>query len=759
MRLATGARLGPYEIVAPLGSGGMGEVYRAHDTRLAREVAIKVISADYSADPQRLRRFEQEARAAARLSHPNILAVYDIGTHDGLPYVVSELLDGQTLEHHLARQPLETAALLDLAMQLADALATAHEHGIVHRDLKPSNVFVTSRGQVKVLDFGLAKIRSESGAAASAAESALTVDTLTSPGTALGTIAYMSPEQARGETVDERSDLFSAGVVLYEMATGQRPFGGSTSAVVFEAILNRMPTPPTHVNPRVAPELDRIIGRALEKDVHRRYQHARDLLADLRTTKRAIDAGSGPTSGAAARTPPSIAVLPFSDMSPQHDQEYFCEGLAEELINALTALAGLRVAARSSAFQFTGHAHDVKKVGEQLKVETVLEGSVRKAGNRLRITAQLIKVADGYHLWSERYDRDLDDVFAVQEEIARAIVEKLKVQLAGEQAIVKPHTADPEAYNLYLQGRYYWSRRGAGFLQQAIDCFERAIARDPSYALAHTGLADSYTVLGVFGVVPPGVALERARPAAERAIALDARLAEGHQALAFIRRMLDWNFREAERAYRIALDLKPGFALAHAQFGLMLASLGRIDEATAEVTRARAIEPLSGLVAYYSAAVHWFARRSEEALEECRRVNTLDPGLVASLWVESGILAQVGRMDEACQAADRAVTLSRRQTFFLGNAAWVQAAAGRRDAALSLVDELRDRSTREYVSPLHFADVATALGNLDEAFVWFERAYRERAPLLAIAATLPAYDSLRSDPRFGELLRKIGLPS
>jgi non-specific serine/threonine protein kinase len=669
MGLSPGARLGVYEIISLLGAGGMGEVYRARDPRLGRDVAIKVVPAAFSADPDRLRRFEQEARAAAALNHPNILAVYDVGTHDRQPYVVSELLDGETLNCRLARGAFSLDELFEVSVQIANALDAAHTRGIVHRDLKPANLFVTTRGQVKVLDFGLAKMRAGALTGAiglTAAQTEAHAGPRTDPGTALGTIAYMSPEQARGEPVDARSDLFSFGVVLYEMATGQSAFTGATSAVIFDAILNRVPTSVVQVNPALPLELARIIDRALEKRPEARYQHAHDLVTGLRAVQRAHDIATSHSGNRRAAVRPSIAVLPFSDMSPQHDQDYFCEGIAEELINALTAVEGLRVAARTSSFQFKGKAVDVSEIGARLKVDTILEGSIRKAGNRLRITAQLINTGDGYHLWSERYDRELDDVFVVQDEIARAIVSKLQVTLRGDpgRALVAPPTDDLEAYSLYLQGRYYWARRAEGFLQRAISCFEQAIARDASYALAHAGLADAYSTLGLYGGLPPDVAWSKAKPAAQNAIRLNNESGEAHHAMALVHWLFDWDFVAAERAFQKAIALNPSSGLSHAAFGNLLGSLGHFEQGISEATHGRALEPMSALIGVWVAFNFINARRFDMALDECRRALDLDPSFGLAWFTQSGVLSALEKHDEAIDAAERAITLLHHQSFF-----------------------------------------------------------------------------------------------
>jgi TolB-like protein/DNA-binding winged helix-turn-helix (wHTH) protein len=456
---------------------------------------------------------------------------------------------------------------------------------------------------------------------------------------------------------------------------------------------------------------------------------------------------------AAAR--PSIAVLPFADMSPQHDQEYFCEGIAEELIHALAAIDGLQVSARSSSFQFGGKALNIREVGARLKVDTVLEGSIRKAGNRLRVTAQLVNVSDGYHLWSEQYDRNLDDVFAVQHEIARAIVAKLLVTLHTEPVWpwVKRHTDDLEAYSLYLQGRYHWSRRAVGFLSRAMACFEQAIARDASYALAHAGLADAYTTLGLYGGLPPRAAWSKAKPAAQQAVLLNDELGEAHQAMACIHLFFDWDFVAAEREFRRAIALNPSAGFTHAMFGYLLGTLGRFEEAIAEATRGRALEPMSPLIGYFVAGTLGYARRCDDGLAECRRALDLDPSFALACWAQSLILTGLGRHDAAIDSVERALTLS--PDFFPGAACWVYAAAGQHEKSAAILAELRARSRR--ILPLTFVWLATVAGETDQAFEWLERAYEDRSPMLPAIGVAPVYDPLRGDPRFGALLKKVGL--
>jgi TolB-like protein/predicted Ser/Thr protein kinase len=734
----------------------MGEVYRARDTRLDRTVAIKVLLAALGRAPDVRARFGREARAISALNHPHICTLYDIGQEHGVDYLVMEYLDGEPLNRRIGRQPIPIDELLELGIDIADALEVAHTSGILHRDLKPANLFVTSRGQVKILDFGVARIDgNRTGAPAATTE--LQEELVTGAGRTIGTVAYMSPEQSRGDAVDARSDLFSFGTVLYEMATGQRAFDGPTSAVIFDKILNRAPVSVRGLGPDFPLDLERVIGRCLEKSVTARYQRAREVLDDLRAVKRRRDSGSGPVS-AAATAMPSVAVLAFVDMSPQKDQDYFCEGMAEELINVLTTVPGIRVASRTSAFQFKGRAADISEIGARLRVDSVLEGSVRKAGKRLRITAQLVNVTDGYHLWSERYDRETDDIFGVQDEIAVAIVAKLTERLGGLAPVprVKRPTEDLDAYHLYLQGRYYWARRG-GFLRKAVECFEQAIARDESYAQAYAGLADAYGVLGIYGLITPAEAASKAKPAAARAVALGETLAETHRSMAAYKVSFEWDLAGAEHEYRRALELGAKSGELYAIYAYCLAYMQRRDESLAASERARVLEPESVLVASYCAVNLMFARRYDEALAECERCLALDPGFATAEWIRSHVLTLTGRPSLAVAAAERSVALTNGQSFSLAGLGTAYAAAGRRADADRIIQELIERSKTGYVSPLWFADIATHLGEPERALEWLERAFESRTPALICLGISPLYASLHSDSRFQALLGRIGV--
>ena len=541
MTLAHGTQLGPYAIVSQLGQGGMGVVYEAKDPRLKRTVAIKLLPPDLTRDETAKQRFLQEAQAASALDHPNICTIFEINeTDDGQLYLVMAHYEGETLKERIARGPLQLDDAIDIATQVGQGLAEAHGAGIVHRDIKPANLLVTKTGVVKILDFGLAKLAGTEG--------------MTQTGTTLGTVAYMSPEQAKGQEVDHRTDIWSLGVVLYEMLAGKPPFQGENLLSLSNAIVDGEPSLLT----RASSSAHSVVTKALNKDKARRYLSVTDLLTEMRALRSGSDAATVATPTKA--DVPSIAVLPFADMSPEKDQDYFCEGMAEELIDALARLKNLRVVSRTSAFQFRGKGHDLQQIGEKLKVRTVLEGSVRKAGNRLRINAQLINASDGYHLWSERYDRDMDDVFEVQDDIARTVVEKLRVKLLGEPdaPVIKQSSENLEAYNLCLKGRYYLVRYTGESFEKGRECFAQALALDPESAQAHAGIAQVHTLKAFRSFAAPHTVMPEAKEAALKALSLDETLSEAHCALAMVRHYYEWDWPGAEREYRRALELSPG---------------------------------------------------------------------------------------------------------------------------------------------------------------------------------------------------------
>jgi serine/threonine protein kinase/tetratricopeptide (TPR) repeat protein len=756
-----GTTVSHYRILEKLGAGGMGEVHLAEDTKLDRRVALKMLPSELADDEERLKRFEREAKAVARLAHPNILDIHELGEHEGRPFMVTELLEGETLQARLDGRSIGWRRAIEIGAAIADGLAAAHQAGIIHRDLKPSNLFLTSDGRVKILDFGLARYEATD---ASVGESLIPTTTdLTDTGTVLGTVGYMAPEQVRGEPADPRADIFALGCILYEMLSGSRAFVRDTPADTIAAILKEEPPELSRTGAVVPVELERTIGRCLEKHPQSRFQSASDLAFALRSHQSTPDHVA--TSGEAPRirddeAEPSIAVLPFSDMSPEKDQDYFCEGMAEEIINGLSQLDGLRVTARTSAFAFKDRPEDIRTIGGTLGVDTVLEGSIRKAGNRLRITVQLINVADGYHMWSRRFDREMEDVFEIQDEISLAVVDNLKVKLvAPDRArLVRRFTENPEALNLYLQGRYFWNRRSEVGLKKALDYFQKAVDIDPTYALPHVGFADTFIHLANYGFVPPGESYARGRAAATKALEIDDTIGEAHASLGWIHTHYDWDWRAAEREFQRSLELSPAYAWAHLWYGIMLGETGRFDEAIERAGRAQQLDPVSPIITAHAGVIFYLARRYDEAIEQLQRTIELEPGFViAHTWLALVYQAK-GMQDEASRSVRTAGGLAGDNPSVLGYVGWGLGVTGHREDALRILERLDRLETERYVSPVPKGLVCLGLDRKAEAFDHFDRAVAERDSLLVSFWGWPLMDSVRSDPRFEDLVRRIGLP-
>ena len=684
MSLAAGSRLGPYEILAPLGAGGMGEVYRARDGRLGREVAIKVLPAEVAGDAERLERFEREARAAAALNHPNILAVHDLGTHEGAPFLVCELLEGETLRDRLRAGRPAPAVALGWALQLARGIAAAHARGVVHRDLKPENLFLTRDGHLKILDFGLAKVSAPATVAATAPTVAGTL-----AGTLLGTAGYMAPEQARGLPADARSDIFAFGAVVYELLAGESAFQRETAADTLAAVLREEPRELAATPLGLPPEVVRLVRRCLAKRPEDRYQSAADLAFDLEALAAAPRAAA-PDAAATA----SIAVLPFSDLSPGRDQEYFCDGVAEEILNALCCVAGLRVAARTSSFQFRNTAADVRTIGQRLGVTHVLEGSVRKAGDRLRITVQLVEVDGGYHLWSERYDRGLADVFEIQDEIAQKVALALRGMLseALRRGQRQAATRNVEAYDYYLRGRQFFYQARRKGMEYARQMFERALALDPGYALAWAGLADCSSWLAPWWGNDPEE-IRRGEEASRRAVELAPDLAETHasrgQSLVLARR-----FAEAEEEFQTALRLQPGLFEALYFFARACFAQGRLEESADLFARAEAARPEDYQSPLLVTSVLDALGRPDEAEAATRRgvalaqrYLELHPDDSRACYLAGGALVRLGSREEGLALAERALAIDPDEPAVLYNLACVYALAGLPERALDCLEQ------------------------------------------------------------------------
>jgi len=752
-----GRTLGHYEILGPLGAGGMGEVYRARDERLEREVAIKVLPAALAGDVNRLARFEREAKALARLSHPNILTIHDFGREHETSFAVMELLEGETLRATIRRGPLPWRRAVELAAAIAEGLAAAHAHGITHRDLKPDNLFLTSDGRVKILDFGLAKVREE---VIADVETLAPGAPVTIAGTILGTVGYMAPEQVRGEPADARSDIFAFGCVLYALVSGQRAFKGKSEADVLSAILMSDPSTLIESVPEVPAPLSEIVERCLAKSPQQRFQSTEDLAFALRSLLTPAPA-TAPLSSGEVRDDdenPSVAVLPFANLSADPEQEYFCDGMAEEIINALAQVTGLRVVARTSAFAFKGQAADIREIGAKLDVRTVLEGSVRKAGDRLRITAQLINVTDGYHLWSERFDRRLEDVFEIQDEISLAIVEKLEVKLLGkeQEAVVKRHTENLDAYNAYLQAWFHWNELTPEAYQRSRECFEEAARIDPEYARAYSGLAVWYVSQSWWAELSPHDALTAATPLVQRALELDDKISEAHDLYGIAHGFFRHQWDAAESSLRKAVELGPNIAATRANLGAFLLVKGRFDEALAEVSLAQKLDPLSPIWNTWTCTWRAFAGERDEGLADLEKVVTMHPHHWMPHYYLSVLYAQAARLEEARAEAETAAELSGGVSITVAQLAQVCFLGGDRDRGDDHFRLLQERARASYVPPTFLAWIHLARQEPDDAFEHLQEAVRGNDPWLVFHRFVaPVIQP--ADARIDALLDGLGL--
>ncbi|HEY8548915.1 MAG TPA: protein kinase [Vicinamibacterales bacterium] len=748
-RLAPGFAIGPYTIRSLLGAGGMGEVYLARDTRLDRDVAIKVLAAAVANHPDRRRRFHHEARAAASLNHRNIVAIHDVDLEAALPFIVMEYVPGETLLSLLRRERLPQGRALRISSEIAAALVEAHAHHIAHRDLKPANVMLTPEGSVKVLDFGIAKtVPPLSGLLASAGDEPDGAGT--QPGQLVGTPEYMSPEQRLGGRVDRRTDIYSLGVILFELLAGQHPFADLVVPLLTGTPVDAPLPLICRIDPAVPIEVGDLVTRAMAPNPADRPTAAA-LERSLRTLSMQMSATRPDVA--------SIAVLSFSDMSPGKDQEFFCDGMAEELINALTQIPGLRVAARTSAFQFKGMSRDVRAIGTALNVGAVLDGSVRKAGNRLRVTVDLIGTADGYQLWSDRFDRDLQDVFAVQDEIVRSVIGVLKGKLAVDRpaALVSRRTS-VGAYGSYLEGRYHWNKRTGDDLRKSIRCFERAIAQDAGYAPAYAGVADACVMLATYGIEAAATVIPRAREALEAALRIDPALSQAYACRGCVRSIHDWAWSEASHDFRRALTLSSAYPTAHHWYAINhLVPLGRFDEAAEELRLAFELDPLALPIRTSMGMLAYFAGRYDDAVRELTRTIELDERFGLARLFLGATYTEQGRHAEALAELNAAMQWSGSSPEALAAIGYLHGRAGNVDGARSILRELERQSALRYVSPAKVAQVRAGLGEREKALDRLRAAGDERAADLPWLRVRPVFASLHGEPAFEALVQKMGL--
>jgi serine/threonine-protein kinase len=771
-----GKTISHYKILEKLGEGGMGVVYKAEDTKLRRTVALKFLTPELSRDPEAKKRFLHEAQAASVLDHPSICTVFEADEHEGDAFIAMACLEGQSLKEKIASGPLKIEEATDIALQIAEGLQEAHEKGVTHRDIKPGNVMVTPKGQVKIMDFGLAKVAGRTK--------------LTKTGMTIGTAAYMSPEQARGDETDHRSDIWSLGVVLYELVCGRVPFGADYEQALVYSILNSEPEPLTGLRTGVPKDLERIVKKAMAKSPQERYQHAGDMLVDLRLIQKSLESGAlrsqpvtkGKRLGKRAflyggvlvvaalvlmgrsyffqgedTAIDSIAVLPLENLSGDADQDYFADGMTDELTAKLAQIGALKVISRTSAMRYRGSDKSLPEIARELKVGAIVEGTVMRAGDRVRITAQLIEAAADRHMWAKSYERDLGDVLTLQSEVARAIAGEIRVAITPEEEVRLASTwpVNPEALELYLRGkRHYYTLTEEG-MEKSIDYFQKAIAIDPNYAQAYAGLARTYMWLAYFGSLSPEEAYSRCSTLIEKALEIDDALVEAHVALANVKYFLEWNWDRAREQFERAIELNPNFAEGRLDYAWYLMAMGRFEEAIAQAKRALQHDPFSYVGKWTLAGMYYGARRYEQAIATCQEMVELDPNDPrADSWL-AAIYEQMGRYEDVVKARQKMMTLSGARSEEVEALDRAYSESGSRGYWMWRLEGLKDQYDRY---PIGTAYIYAHLGNKDQAFAWLEEAYEKRDALLYLLKVYPSWDPLRDDPRYDDLVRRMNFP-